>query len=111
MVLVKPALSTLGALGAAIASSLCCTGPLLYVGFGIGGAGLAGTFEPLRAWFLGGTALFLAAGFYGTYGRRFQCVADEKAERKRRRDRIRLWVGTAFVVLVATFPTWSTWLL
>jgi mercuric ion transport protein len=111
MVIVKPALSTLGALGAAIASSLCCTGPLLYVGLGVGGAGLAGTFEPLRAWFLGGTALFLAAGFYGTYGRRFQCAADEKAERKRGRQKIMLWVGTAFVVFFATFPTWSTWLL
>ena len=52
MVLVKPALSTLGALGAAIASSLCCTGPLLYVALGVGGAGLAGTFEPLRPWLL-----------------------------------------------------------
>jgi hypothetical protein len=81
------------------------------VGLGVGGAGLAGTFEPLRPWFLGGTALFLAAGFYGTYGRRFQCAADEKAKRKRRRDRIMLWVGTALVLLFATFSAWSTWLL
>jgi len=50
MVIVEPALSTLGALGAAIASFLCCTGPLLYV-------------------------------------------------------------GLAFVLLFATFPAWSTWLL
>ena len=107
----KPALSTLGALGAAFASSLCCTGPLLYVGLGVGGVGLAGTLEPLRPWFLGGTVLFLAVGFYGTYGRRFQCAADEQSEKKRRRDRIMLWVGTAFVVLFATFPTWSTWVL
>ncbi len=107
----QPALSTLGALGAAIASSLCCTGPLLYVGLGIGGAGLASTFEPLRPWFLGGTSLFLAVGYYGAYGRRFQCAADEKAERKRGREKIMLWVGTVFVILFATFPAWSTWIL
>ncbi len=107
----KPVLSTLGALGAAIASSLCCTGPLLYVGLGIGGAGLASTFEPMRPWFLGGATLLLAVGFYGVYGQRYRCAADGNAERKRKREKVMLWVGTVMVMLFATFPTWSTWIL
>lgn len=105
-----PVLSTLGAVGAAIASALCCVGPVLYVSLGVG-AGLASTFEPLRPWFLGAAALFLATGFYRVYGRRRpRCSADGEVERRARREKIWLWVGTAVVVLFATFPTWSTWL-
>lgn len=105
-----PVLSTLGAVGSAIASALCCIGPLLYVSLGVG-AGLASTFEPLRPWFLGGAVLFLGLGFYDAYGRRRpRCAPDGDAERKRARERTWLWVGAFIVILFATFPTWSTWL-
>ncbi|MFQ5689423.1 MAG: mercuric transporter MerT family protein [Gemmatimonadota bacterium] len=106
----RSGLSTLGAVGAAFASSLCCTGPLLYVFLGVGGAGLASTFEPLRPWFLAVTALFLGFGFYEVYGRRYRCAGEGEAERKRTREKIMLWTGTAMVVAFASFPTWSTWL-
>lgn len=105
-----PVLSSLGAVGAAIASALCCIGPLLYVSLGVG-AGLASTFEPLRPWFLGGAVLFLGLGFYGLYGRRRpRCSPDGEVEGRGRREKAWLWVGTVLVVLFATFPTWSTWL-
>lgn len=105
-----PVLSTLGAVGAAIASALCCIGPLLYVSLGVG-AGLASTFEPLRPWFLGGAALLLGLGFYHVYGRRRpRCAPDGEAEPREGREKVWLWVGTALVTLVATFPTWSGWL-
>ena len=106
----QPVLSTLGAVGAAFAASLCCTGPLLYVALGVGGAGLASTFEPLRPWLLGATALLLGVGFYGVYGPGPRC-ADEDFERKRRRQKATLWVGTLVVLVLATFPIWSTWIL
>lgn len=99
--------SILGAMGAAFAASLCCTGPLLYVAFGIGGAGLAGTFEPLRPWLLGVTALLLGLGFYSVYGPGPRC-ADAEHEKKLRRL---LWIGTIIAVVFAAFPTWSTWVL
>lgn len=106
----KPVLSTLGAVGSAFAASLCCTGPLLYVGLGIGGAGLASAMEPFRPWLLGLTAVLLGLGFYGVYGPGPRCV-DEEGERTVRRRKAMLWIGTALVVVLATFPTWSTWLL
>lgn len=111
-----PVLSALGAVGAAIASALCCIGPLLYVSLGVG-AGLASTFEPLRPWFLGGAVLFLGLGFYGAYVRPPRscpeggaCETEEEARRKRNRERVMLWFSTGLVLVVATFPTWSTWL-
>lgn len=102
--------SVVGALGAAFAASLCCTGPLLFVAFGIGGAGLAATFEPFRPWLLGLTALLLGAGFYSVYGPGPRC-ADEQFERKLRRRKALLWVATFVAIVLATFPTWSTWVL
>lgn len=111
-----PLLSSLGAVGSAFAAALCCVGPLVYVTLGVG-AGLAGTFDPLRPWFLAGAALFLGLGFYGAYGRPAEaCVEDgtcdtlEEARRRRRRERVVLWASTGLVVLFATFPTWSRWL-
>mgnify|MGYP006282879275 CR=1 FL=1 len=109
-------LSNLGAIGSAVASALCCVGPILYVGLGVG-AGLASTFEPLRPWFLGGAVLFLGLGFYGVYVRPPRsceeggtCETEEEARRKRRRQKGMLWFSTGLVVLFATFPTWSTWI-
>ena len=105
----RSVLSTFGAVGSAFAASLCCTGPLLYVGLGIGGAGLASTMEPFRPWLLGLTAVLLGFGFYGVYGPGPRCV-DEGGERSRRRREITLWIGTALVLAFATFPAWSVWL-
>ncbi|MGH7556796.1 MAG: mercuric transporter MerT family protein [Gemmatimonadota bacterium] len=102
--------SILGAVGAGFAASLCCTGPLLYVAFGIGGAGLAGTFEPLRPWLLGVTALLLGLGFYSVYGPGPRCADAEHEKKLRRRKRL-LWIGTIIAVVFAAFPTWSTWVL
>lgn len=106
----KPVPFTLGAVGAAFAASLCCTGPLLYVALGIGGAGLASTFEPLRPWLLGLTAILLGLGFYSVYGPGPRC-ADEHFDRKLRRRKVLLWTATLVVIVFAMFPTWSTWVL
>lgn len=106
----RSSFSMLGALGAAFAASLCCTGPLLYVALGIGGAGLANTFEPLRPWLLGLTAILLGLGFYSVYGPGPRC-ADQHSERKLRRRKVLLWAATFVAIVLATFPTWSTWIL
>lgn len=100
-----------GAVGAAFAASLCCSGPLLYVAFGIGGAGLASTFEPLRPWLLGLTAILLGLGFHSVYGPGPRCAADGDATKRLRRRKLMLWTGTILALVFATFPTWSTWIL
>lgn len=109
-------LASVGAVGSALASALCCAGPLLYVSLGVG-AGLASTFEPLRPWFLGGAVLLLALGYRAVYGRSAEacvahgeCETEEEARRALKRRKFGLWVATALVVVFATFPTWSAWL-
>ena len=44
----KTLLAATGGIAAAVGSALCCAGPLVAVALGLSGAGLAGTFEPLR---------------------------------------------------------------
>jgi mercuric ion transport protein len=100
----------MGAVGAAFAASLCCSGPLLYVALGIGGAGLASTFEPFRPWLIGLTAILLGLGFYAVYAPGARCATDESAERMRRRQKAMLWTGTLLALAFATFPTWSVWI-
>ncbi len=106
----------LGAAGAgvtaAVASTLCCAGPLLAVAAGVSGAGLASTFEPLRPYLLGSSALFLGIGFY-TLDReeRKACDPDKPCAdpRVRHRMKIMLWTATVIAVIFAMYPTWSVW--
>jgi mercuric ion transport protein len=104
-------LTALGAVGAAFAASLCCSGPLLFVAFGIGGAGLASTLEPFRPWLLGLTAILLGLGFYSVYGPGPRCAPGDDAARRLRRRKAMLWAGAVLALVLATFPTWSTWIL
>jgi mercuric ion transport protein len=108
--------TSVGAVGSAFASALCCVGPILYVSLGVG-AGLASTFEPLRPWFLGGALLLLALAFRDVYGRSAEtcvaegeCKTEEEARRALKHRKIGLWAAVALVLAFATFPTWSTWL-
>lgn len=103
-----------GGVGAALASALCCAGPLIAVTAGVSGAGLATTFEPLRPYFLGATALLLGAGFLLL--RREERKACEPGKPcanpvVRRRMKWTIWTATVLAVVFATFPTWSEWVL
>lgn len=96
--------------GAAFVSALCCAGPVIAVALGVSGAGLSSTFEPLRPYFLGSTALFLGGGFFLLHRE------DQKAcevgkpcadPRVRKRMRTLLWIATGLAVVFATFPGWQ----
>ncbi len=107
-------LAAMGAVGAAFVSALCCAGPLVAVMLGLSGAGLASTFEPLRPYFLAGTGLFLGVGFLLV--RRENRRACEPgvscaSPRVRRRMKATLWIATGLAVILATYPTWSGWIL
>jgi len=95
--------------GAALASA-CCWLPLLLIGVGASAAGVSGFFEAYRAYFLGGTALLLGAGFYFVYVRKPKCAPGEACEvpnqKLVRLNKIMLWVATVFVVAFATFPNY-----
>lgn len=96
--------------GAALASTLCCAGPLIAVAAGVSGAGLAATFDPLRPWFLGATAVFLLLGFVMVdREERKACEPGRTCAEPRTRHRMKiiLWIATAAAVLLATFPSWQ----
>lgn len=110
----KTLLAALGAIGAAIGSALCCVGPLVAVALGLGGAGLAATFEPLRPYFLGGTVLFLGLGYVAVYREdRKACEPGSVcgSPEVRRRMKRGLWIATAVAIPFATFPWWSKFVL
>ena len=110
----KTLLATLGAVGAAIGSALCCAGPLVAIALGFSGAGLAATFEPLRPYFLGGTALFLGAGFVAVYREDHKACEPGTlcaSPQARRRMKRWLWIATTVAIPFATFPWWSKFVL
>lgn len=100
-----------GAIGSAIAASICCLGPIVLALLGLGGGALLLKFESYRPYFLAATALFLGAAFYVTYRRPAgeECEPDSACARpaSRKGQKIALWIVTVIVVLAAAFPYFS----
>ena len=104
-----------GAVGSAVAASICCFGPLVLAVLGLGGGALLLKLEPYRPYSLAAAAVFLGAAFFLAYrrGPEEECSPGSSCAvpSNRRRQRIVLWIVTAFVVLAAAFPYYSKWLL
>lgn len=110
----KTVFAAAGGVAAAVASTLCCAGPLVAVALGLSGAGLAATFEPLRPYF--GATTVLALGFGFVVLRREERKACEPGSLcaspvARRRMRRALWIATIVSIPLLTFPWWSTFVL
>ena len=110
----KTALAVTGGVVSAVASTLCCAGPLVAVALGLSGAGLAATFEPLRPYFVVGTVLSLAFGFVVL--RREERLACEPGTMcaspiVRRRMKWALWIATIIAIPLLTFSWWSKFVL
>ena len=91
-------------------ASLCCIGPLVAVGIGLGTFGAAALFEGMRPYLLIVTAALLVAGFYLTYRKQpaEQCVDASCAVMPPKRTQKRLlWLVTVMVVPLAAFPYYS----
>ncbi len=109
----KTVLAASGGVVAAVASTLCCAGPLVAVALGLSGAGLAATFEPLRPYFVAGTVLALGFGFVVL--RREEKLACEPGTLcaspiGRRRMKWALWIATIVSIPLLTFSWWSRFL-
>lgn len=104
-----------GAIAAALAASLCCTGPLLFVIVGAGAFGAASAFEPLRPYMLSAAVLLLAYGFYRAYFRRDARAADcapgtscaSSSVASSSAGRAGLWFASALVLAFALAPLYA----
>lgn len=100
-----------GSTVAAFVASLCCLGPLVLGGVGLG-AVLVATFTPLRPYFLGVSVALLGLGFYFVYRKPKAaeacegevCAIDSPA---RRWAKPILWLATLAVAALALFPLYG----
>lgn len=97
-------------IGAAIAASLCCVGPLALVTLGVGGAwvGNLTALEPFRPYLIGLTLLLMGYAFYKIYAkpRAEACApgsycANPKSDKI---NKITLWISTVFVIGLLAAP-------
>jgi mercuric ion transport protein len=110
----KTAVAASAGVAAAVASTLCCAGPLVAVALGLSGAGLAATFEPLRPYFVAATVLALGFGFVVLQRDSKQpCEPGSPCASPvaRRRMKWALWVATILSIPLLTFPWWSKFVL
>ncbi len=103
------------AVATAVAASVCCIGPILAATLGLTSLATLVRYEPLRPMLIGATVLLLIGAFVLAYRRPAECAPGSMcesagADRVQRINRTALWVLTATVVIILTFPTWSTWL-
>ena len=99
-----------GAVIAALAASLCCLGPLLFLVLGLGVFSAAAVFEAARPYLIGAAVLLLAFGFYRVYFRRqAACAPGEACESKpiNRATRIGLWIALIAVLAFALSPYYA----
>ena len=97
---------------AAFLASLCCIGPLVLAGLGLGAA----AFSPLlvlRPYFLGLSGILLAAGFYFVYRKPKATAACEgetcaPTSPTRRLAKPALWLATLAVLALALFPYYGS---
>ena len=100
---------------AAFVASLCCLGPLVLGGLGLG-AVLVATFAPLRPYFLALSAVLLVLGFYFVYRAPKPAAACEgevcvPEGRAQRLARPLLWLATLAMLALALFPYYGARLL
>jgi len=119
-------IAKIGTVISAIMASACCWMPLLLLGVGVSGVGIAATLEAYRPLFIVVTFGFLGAAFYFTYrpkkaaaAGRHDCCATEPSEGEaccpptgKRRfnmmalNKIMLWVVTGLAVAFLFFPSY-----
>lgn len=107
----KDSTFTIGSVLASFLGSLCCLGPLLFGGLGLGTA-LVAAFAPLRPYFLALSASLLAVGFYSVYRKPKPaqvCEGEVCAPQGpgRRAAKAMLWLATLAVLALALFPQYG----
>ena len=106
----KEKLAGIGALVSALLASVCCVGPLVLAGFGLGGLGFAVGLAKYRPLFLVLTAIFIGAGFYFAYRKREVPCADGSCQQvsASRVSKVFLWIVTTAALILLSKPYWPT---
>jgi copper chaperone CopZ len=89
----------------AFAASLCCILPLAVAALGAGSAALGTWLAPWRPVFLVATVVLLGFAFYREYRSGASCAdSGEGCRPAASRRRLMLWVVTALILTLVTFP-------
>ena len=103
---------------AAFAASICCIGPIAAAFLGLTSFAALVKYEPYRPIFTVVALASLGGAFYLAYRtppveacEPGSLCAEHGPTRMRRANRAVLWVVTAVVLVVLTFPYWSNWFL
>ena len=90
-------------------ASLCCIGPLVAVGLGLGAFGAAAFFESVRPYLLVVTAGVLGAAFYLTYRKtpEEKCEDGVCAVAPKTTQKLALWIAMVVAIPLAAFPYYS----
>lgn len=96
----------IGSASAAFLASLCCIGPIILAGLGLGGAGLVAGLEAYRPYMMGLTFVLLGVAFFLTYRKREEVCEDGtcKVRRGSKGSQITLWTVTVLALLFLAFP-------
>jgi mercuric ion transport protein len=107
--------TAIGAIGAAVAASACCIGPVVFSLLGAGALGASAVkLEAYRPWFLGLTLVLVGAAFYSAYrpAANDTCAADGTCTPgSKRTAKIMVWIAAAVAVLLIAFPYYIGYLL
>ena len=99
----KSAVTFAGTIVSAILASVCCIGPLILAGLGIGSIGVFSSLERYRPLFILITFALIGTAFYFTY--RKKKTADACCEIKKNRiKKIILWVIAVIAFALLLFP-------
>lgn len=103
--MIRERIAAVGAVAAAFATCLCCLGPLVAVGLGLGAYGAA--LEPLRPYLLVASAVALGFGFRRVYVQSSEvCGLDGQCgpERSNGMTRMVLWLAATLVLALGVAP-------
>jgi mercuric ion transport protein len=108
--------AAMGVIGAAVAASACCIGPVVFSLLGAGALGASAVkLEAYRPWFLGLTLVLVGVAFFSAYrpAANESCSADGGActPASRRTAKIMVWIAAALAVLLITFPYYIGYLM
>jgi mercuric ion transport protein len=99
-------------IGAAVAASACCIGPVVFTLLGAGALSAASVkLVPYRPWLIGVTVCLVGLAFYGAYRpASAECSADGTCSpRSTRVARMLVWIVAGAAAILIAFPYYIGW--